>query len=155
MSSFNFWFFLAVCLICYFTFNSIEKLENLHAKTGESILRVETEITAIGKKLEIDKQEKLLDFKVKKNIQVFNGTSCVQCHNDRVLSLPINKISLEEAMLIVRNGNEVTKAKGMPTYLNRPTRDRYSITDPDLKVRLEQLYTTEFLEYSKKIIEGN
>ncbi|STP08614.1 Uncharacterised protein [Helicobacter cinaedi] len=41
----------------------------------------------------------------------------------------------------------------MPNYTARATRDKNSITDSELKVRLDALYTQELLQYAKDKIK--
>lgn len=97
------------------------------------------------RKQEIDYKTQQNVIKLETNRRVFENTDCLNCHNRPALALPIRKITLNEAMEIVRSGTEASLKGGMPLYNTKATRGASSITDADLKVRLEALYTSQFL----------
>lgn len=101
---------------------------------------------AVFKKINADDKERVSLLKLQKNLEVWNGTGCIECHNTIKLALPLRKQSVSEAIRIVREGTEASKKGGMPQYLSKNTRGRDSITDSELKVRFDLLYTKEFFE---------
>ncbi|ETD27321.1 hypothetical protein [Helicobacter canis] len=149
MKNWNIWFLVGILAVIYFGNSMIESINNAINKNTDTLMKLRAEAQAIGTQLQSDEKEKALFYKLQKNQDVWSGTGCAQCHSTLENSLPIRKISVSEAIQIVRNGNERTRAAGMPTYTARASRDKNSITDADLKVRLDALYTKEFLDYAE------
>lgn len=110
----------------------------------------QAEFKAIASKIGSDENEKLQYLKLQANQNVWRETACIQCHNTTALALPINKITINEAIDIVRKGTEKSLAGGMPTYSARNTRGRDSITDSELQMRFQHLYTKEFLSVANE-----
>lgn len=149
MKNWNLWFLAAILSILYFGNSMIQSIKEADKKVADQVMLLRAEAQAISTKLSTDEKEKAMFYKLQKNQDVWNGTGCAQCHNTIELSLPMRKISVSEAMQIVRQGNEKTLAAGMPTYTSRASRDKNSITDADLKVRLDALYVKDFLDYAE------
>ena len=150
MKNWNLWYLVAILSVLYFGNSMIEKVKEADKKVADQVMLLRAETQAISTKLSTDEKEKSMFYKLQKNQDVWNGTGCATCHNTIQMALPIRKISVSEAINIVRNGNETSIAGGMPTYAARATRDKNSITDADLKVRLDALYIKEFLDYTKE-----
>lgn len=110
----------------------------------------QAEFKAIATKIGSDEDEKIRYLKLQANQNVWRETACIQCHNTTELALPINKITINEAIAIVREGNERSLAGGMPKYSARNTRGRDSITDSELQMRFQHLYTKEFLSVANE-----
>ena len=149
MKNWNIWYLAGILAVIYFGYSMIESVNAAIEKNTDTLMKLRAEAQAIGTQLQSDEKEKALFYKLQKNQDVWAGTGCAQCHSTLETALPMRKISVSEAMQIVRNGNERTKAAGMPTYTARASRDRNSITDADLKVRLDSLYTKELLDFAK------
>ena len=149
MKNWNIWYLAGILAVLYFGNSIFENLKESVEKNTDTLMKLRAEAQAIGTQLQSDEKEKALFYKLQKNQDVWAGTGCAQCHSTLENSLPIRKISVSEATQIVRNGNERTRAAGMPTYTARASRDKNSITDADLKVRLDALYTKEFLDYAE------
>lgn len=149
MKNWNIWYLAGILSVLYFGNSIFENLKESVEKNTDTLMKLRAEAQAIGTQLQSDEKEKALFYKLQKNQDVWSGTGCAQCHSTLENSLPIRKISVSEAIQIVRNGNERTRAAGMPTYTARASRDKNSITDADLKVRLDALYTKEFIDYAE------
>lgn len=149
MKNWNIWFLAGILAVLYFGNSIFENLKESVEKNTDTLMKLRAEAQAIGTQLQADEKEKALFYKLQKNQDVWSGTGCAQCHSTLENALPLRKISVSEAIQIVRNGNERTRAAGMPTYTARASRDKNSITDADLKVRLDALYTKEFLDYAE------
>lgn len=149
MKNWNLWFLVGILAVIYFGNSMIESINAAINKNTDTLMKLRAEAQAIGTQLQSDEKEKALFYKLQKNQDVWSGTGCAQCHSTLDNALPLRKISVSEAIQIVRNGNERTRAAGMPTYTARASRDKNSITDADLKVRLDALYTKEFLDYAE------
>lgn len=149
MKNWNIWYLAGILAVIYFGNSMIESVNAAINKNTDTLIKLRAEAQAIGTQLQSDEKEKALFYKLQKNQDVWAGTGCAQCHSTLENALPLRKISVSEAIQIVRNGNERTKAAGMPTYTARASRDRNSITDADLKVRLDSLYTKELLDFAK------
>lgn len=147
MKNWNIYFLGAIILIIYFGSGLVDDIKQGQKVIKDEIFKSRADMAAIMTKLGADEKEKALFYKLQKNQDVWQGTGCAQCHTNLQLALPITKITITEAMQIVREGNERTKAGGMPTYSARGTRDRNSMTDADLKVRLDALYVKELLDF--------
>ena len=150
MKNWNIWYLAAILSVLYFGNSMIQGIKESDEKVADQVMHLRAEAQAISTKLSTDEKEKAMFYKLQKNQDVWNGTGCATCHNTIQMALPIRKISVSEAINIVRNGNKTSIAGGMPTYAARATRDRNSITDADLKVRLDALYIKEFLDYAKE-----
>lgn len=149
MKNWNIWYLAGILAVLYFGNSIFENIKESVEKNTDTLMKLRAEAQAIGTQLQSDEKEKVLFYKLQKNQDVWAGTGCAQCHNTLENALPLRKISVSEAIQIVRNGNERTRAAGMPTYTARASRDKNSITDADLKVRLDALYTKEFLDYAE------
>lgn len=149
MTNWNLWYLAGILAVLYFGNSIFENVKESVDKNTEILMRLRAEAKAIGSQLQSDEKEKALFYKLQKNQDVWAGTGCAQCHTTLDNALPIRKITVSEAIQIVRNGNERTLSAGMPTYTARASRDKNSITDADLKVRLDALYTKEFLDYAE------
>lgn len=149
MKNWNLWYLAGILAVLYFGSSMIEELKRVQEKTTDQLMKLRAEAEGIGRKLQTDEQEKTNFYKLQKNQDIWAGTGCAQCHNTLATALPIRKISIASAIEIVRNGTPETRAAGMPLYTPRATRDKNSITDADLKVRLDALYVKEFLDYAK------
>lgn len=147
MKNWNIFFFAAILLVIYFGKGMIDDITVGQKEVKDEMLKNRADMVAIINKIGADEKERMLFYKLQKNQDVWQGTGCAQCHTNLKNALPMSKISISEAMQIVREGNEKTKAAGMPLYSNRLTRDRNSISDADLKVRLDALYIKELLDY--------
>lgn len=149
MKNWNLWYLAGILAVLYFGNSIFENIKESVEKNTDTLMKLRAEAQAIGTQLQADEKEKALFYKLQKNQDVWAGTGCAQCHSTLENALPLRKISVSEAIQIVRNGNERTRAAGMPTYTARASRDKNSITDADLKVRLDALYTKEFLDYAE------
>lgn len=149
MKNWNIWYLAGILAVLYFGNSIFENLKESVEKNTDTLMKLRAEAQAIGTQLQSDEKEKALFYKLQKNQDVWSGTGCAQCHSTLDNALPLRKISVSEAIQIVRNGNERTRAAGMPTYTAKASRDKNSITDADLKVRLDALYTKEFLDYAE------
>lgn len=149
MKNWNIWYLAGIIAVIYFGMGMVDGIKLTIDKNTDVLMKLRAEAQAIGTQLQADEKEKSLFYKLQKNQDVWAGTGCVQCHATLENALPLRKISVSEAMQIVREGNEKTKLAGMPTYTARADRNRNSITDADLKVRLDALYTKEFLDHAK------
>lgn len=149
MKNWNLWYLAGILAVLYFGNSIFENIKESVEKNTDTLMKLRAEAQAIGTQLQADEKEKALFYKLQKNQDVWSGTGCAQCHSTLENALPLRKISVSEAIQIVRNGNERTRAAGMPTYTARASRDKNSITDADLKVRLDALYTKEFLDYAE------
>lgn len=127
--------------------SSISALKVLVARNQENLEKQGVELKAISDKLNVSEQERLYALKAKRNMQAFSDISCGKCHNQTDTLLPLRDISLNEAINIVRFGNERSIAGGMPHYksFNDGKSESY-ISDSGLKTRLEQIYTQELLK---------
>lgn len=149
MKNWNVFFLAAVLLVIYFGNGMISELVESQKSLKDELLKNRADMNSIITKIGADEKEKMLFYKLQKNQDVWAGTACGACHTSIQNALPITKISVSEAMQIVREGNEHTLAAGMPKFSARATRDRNSITDADLKVRLDALYIKELLDFAK------
>lgn len=149
MKNWNLWFLVAVLAIIYFGKGMVEDIVAQTARNKDELMALRGEVNAISKALNANEKDRITFYKLQKNIEVWQGTACLQCHGTIENALPISKITKAEAIEIVRNGTERSKAAGMPLYAARGTRDRNSITDSELKVRFDALYTKELLDYAK------
>lgn len=149
MKNWNIWYLAGILAVLYFGSGMFEKLKSAQEKTTDQLIKLRAEVAGIGVKLQSDEQEKANFYKLQKNQDIWEGTGCAQCHNTIATALPIHKISVARAIEIVRYGTPESRAAGMPIYTPRATRDKNSITDADLKVRLDALYVKEFLDYAK------
>lgn len=150
MKNWNIWFFAAIIAVIYFGNSMIDGIKTNQNKIEDKLLLFSAKADAISVRLDAKEKEVADFYKLQKNQDTWQGTGCVQCHNTLSMSLPINKITIAEAIDVVRNGTEASRAGGMPQYSSRGTRDRHSITDSELKVRLDALYTKELLQYAKE-----
>lgn len=146
MKNWNIWFFLAIIAVLYYNNIQTDKLVSNYESVKSISLESIALSRAIGDKIQYDKKQESLYYKLEKNRKVLDGTGCVNCHARPELALPLHRISVSDAMAIVRKGNERSIAGGMPFYSDRATRDRNSITDADLRVRLDILYSREMIE---------
>ena len=149
MKNWNLLFFLSVCAILYFGNGEVKDIIASMSKNKDEITLMRGELKAISQALNASEKDKMTFYKLQKNNEVWQGTACASCHNTIEMALPINKRSVAEAIEIVRNGTQRSREGGMPLYTPRATRDRNSITDSELKVRFDALYTKELLEYAK------
>lgn len=149
MKNWNLWFLVAILAVLYIGDKFVQDLKVGQSKVADKVSENQAILQTLSQQMSINETERLSFYKLQKNQDVWAGTGCAQCHNTLKTSLPINRISVAEAMEIVREGTERTKALGMPTYTSRGTRDRNSITDADLKVRLDALYIKEFLDVAE------
>lgn len=149
MKNWNLWFLVAILAVLYIGDKFVQDLKVGQSKIADKVSENQAILQTLSQQMSINETERLSFYKLQKNQDVWAGTGCAQCHNTLKTSLPINRISVAEAMEIVREGTERTKALGMPTYASRGTRDRNSITDADLKVRLDALYIKEFLDVAE------
>lgn len=149
MKNWNLWFLAAIFAVLYVGDRFVEELKINQIKLADKMTENQATLQTLSQQMNINEAERLNFYKLQKNQDVWAGTGCLQCHNSLKTALPINRISVAEAMEIVREGTERTKNLGMPTYVARGTRDRNSITDADLKVRLDALYVKEFLDYAE------
>lgn len=116
----------------------------------EQIKEINTSNIAIAKRLDVRDIDRLYELKLAKNLEVLGDISCGECHNASDTALPISKITLNEAIAIVRFGNEKTLKGGMPTYKSFNNGKDPFIADSGLKRRLEVLYTDDFLKTAKQ-----
>lgn len=149
MKNWNIWFFLGLVLTLYLGSKMVDDLRAGQKRIEDKLLRFSAKAESITTRLNASQKESADFYKLQKNQDVWEGTACANCHNTLETALPIYKRTIPEAIEIVRFGNDKTKAGGMPTYSSRATRDRNSITDSELKVRLDALYTQELLQYAK------
>ncbi|WP_158654681.1 hypothetical protein [Helicobacter equorum] len=106
--------------------------------------------TTIAKRLDVRDSDRLFELKLAKNTEVLGDISCGQCHNASDTALPISKISVNEAISIVRFGNEKSIQGGMPIYKSFNNGKDPFISDSGLKKRLEVLYTDELLKTTSR-----
>ncbi len=153
MKNWNLWYFVGLLLILYVGNGMVDELKSGQKRLEDKMLQFQAKAEAITTRLNANEKESADFYKLQKNQDVWQGTACINCHNTLATALPIYKRTIPEAIEIVRNGNENSKAGGMPTYTSRATRDKNSITDSELKVRLDALYTQELLQYAKDKIK--
>lgn len=141
----TFWIILIVVSLNIYAIYSIKEVEKELNSLINVAINNSSEFKAISTKINVDETDKINFLKLQKNLEVWKETACIQCHNTQELALPINKITMTEAISIVRNGNDRTRAGGMPTFNSRNTRGKGSITDSELQTRFQHLYTKDFL----------
>ena len=144
---------LVACILCailfYFIQSSIsEEIKEIKA-IKQDISYIKVEQKALNGRLDVKELDKLNELKIAKNEEVLGDISCGSCHNSSDTALPIYKISMQEAISIVRFGNERTKAAGMPIYKSFNNGKDNFIADSGLKNRLGALYTDELLKTAK------
>ncbi|TLD97677.1 hypothetical protein LS71_002750 [Helicobacter jaachi] len=149
MKSWLMYAFFALAL--YFFYNMFERTNHKIEKTQDELRQIMANTSVIIEKVNADSKEASMLYKMQKNNDVWQGTACAYCHNSIETALPIYKRSVSEAILIVRLGTPHTQNKGMPLFSPRATRDKNSITDSELKVRLDSLYTKELLDSAKEL----
>ncbi|RDU51765.1 hypothetical protein CQA49_09225 [Helicobacter sp. MIT 00-7814] len=138
--------FAIICIFFFYSINkSMDYLFKLQAEQKDIMLSDRATIKAVAKQLAIKEQAQLESLKLEKNLEVFGDISCGKCHNSSELALPLRNIELNEAIKIVRFGNERSIAGGMPQYKSINNGKDAWISDSGLKGRLEALYTKEFL----------
>lgn len=150
MKNWNIWFFFGLVLLLYLGSRMVEDLRFGQKRIEDKLLSFSARLESVATAMNASQKESADFYKLQKNQDVWEGTACINCHNTLNTALPIYKRTIPEAINIVRNGTQETKAGGMPTYSSRPTRDSNSITDSELKVRFDALYTQEFLQYAKE-----
>lgn len=129
--------------------NDLDKIEQNHNKYKEILGAQSIELRLIGDKLAVRDKERLLEKKINKNVEVFEGTTCLKCHNQSDTALPIRNIEISEAIEIVRNGTERSQAGQMPRYKSyNDGKSDFYITDSGLKSRFKELYVDEFLQHA-------
>lgn len=113
-------------LLLFLHFQHIEKYFKEIQKTIEANSIV---LMKIADEKGANSNEKKLA-KLNLNIESFQGLDCARCHitNENLL-LPLNRISMEEYINIVRNGILKDNKQIMPSY------DTQTITDNTLKVQ--------------------
>lgn len=116
----------------------------------EQIKEINTSNIAIAKRLDVRDIDRLYELKLAKNLEVLGDISCGECHNASDTALSISKITLNEAIAIVRFGNAKTLQGGMPIYKSFNNGKDPFIADSGLKRRLEVLYTDDFLKTAKQ-----
>lgn len=144
-------FLIAICALLFYFIQS-----DISAQ-GKDIAMIKTEISyikvdqkALSNRLDVKELDRLYELKLSKNAEVLGDISCGQCHNSSDTALPIRKISMAEAISIVRFGSERSKAGGMPIYKSFNNGKDAFISDSGLKNRLESLYTDELLKTAAK-----
>ena len=135
---------LSFILIIYCTYN----LNLLQIENKERINIVDGRLAAIMNKLNIAEKDRILFSKLEKNQEVWKGTPCIECHITTKTALPIYKRTAEQALNIIRNGSLNTESKGMPVYKYINNKD---LSDLQLLQKLNELYTTENLQYAKDL----
>lgn len=125
---------MVILLILYFGNIMVDNLIQEKAILEDKILRYGAKIENIALKLNIIEKENIDFYKVQKNKDVFKNTSCLECHSSIDTALPIFKISIDEAIDIVRMAMS-------------------SFSTDGLRKRLNLLYTDELLEYAKELNE--
>lgn len=143
---------IGIAVVVFLLYQNIESDKERNKEIRDIFQQIKSDISAIGQKIKIDEKEKVLSYKLQKNIELWQGTLCVQCHNTSQMALPITKLTSYEAIDVVRKGNPRSIAGGMPKFNPRPTRngDDLAISDNDLLIRFNILYTDEFLQYARE-----
>lgn len=137
---------VCLLLVFYFSFKDIQEKVTL---VKEQIKDINSTNTAIAKRLDVRDFDRLFELKLAKNAEVLGDISCGECHNASDTALPISKMSVNEAISIVRFGNEKSIQGGMPIYKSFNNGKDPFISDSGLKKRLESLYTDELLKTAK------
>lgn len=140
------WLIILAIGMNIYALNNLKNLDTEIIKSYNLMLENAARIESIFAKISADEDVKFKFLKLQKNLNVWQGTSCINCHNTAELALPITKISIIEAINIVRHGNTRTIAQGMPIYHARPTKGGENISDNELQTKLQSLYTKEFLD---------
>ena len=141
----NAFFLIFLALVSIFFYRSIDSVRGDLRGIFEKQNEIYASVNAIFTKINADENERLSALKLQRNLEVWQGTGCIECHNTLALALPMRKQTISEAINIVRVGTNKSLEGGMPLYNARNTRGRDSITDSELRVRFELLYTKEFL----------
>lgn len=151
MKNFNLLTFLGIiiALVFFYQKDSVE-VERV-STIKDLIFEIKADIEGISTKIGIDERDKALAYKLQKNIEVWQGTTCIQCHNTLEMALPIHKINMQQAINIVRNGNKRSIAGSMPQYFSRSMRNKQYITEISLVEKLNVLITPNLLKYAKEI----
>lgn len=137
---------IAILGVLYLIFSDIVELKNSINVIKEQAKEINAAQSSLNKRLDVREIDKLYELKLAKNLEVLGDISCGECHNASDMALPIRKITLNEAIAIVRFGNERTNKLGMPTYKSYNNGKDPFIADSGLKKRLEILYTDELLK---------
>lgn len=141
---------VCLLLVFYFSFKDITKdIQEKVTLVKEQIKDINSTNTAIAKRLDVRDFDRLFELKLAKNAEVLGDISCGECHNASDTALPISKMSVNEAISIVRFGNEKSIQGGMPIYKSFNNGKDPFISDSGLKKRLESLYTDELLKTAK------
>ena len=140
---------IVVFIVCigffYFIKSDVAEVKQDIITINNAIGYVKIEQSAISKRLDVRELDKLYELKLSKNAEVLGDISCGKCHNSSDTALPIRKISVSEAINIVRFGSEKSQAGGMPIYKSFNNGKDAFISDSGLKQRLENLYTDDLL----------
>lgn len=140
-------FLLALCAVVFWFIKSdIDELLSRFKYTNMQVETIKAYQQALNTRLDVKELDTLYELKLLRNKEMLGDTSCGECHNSSDTALPIRKISLNEAINVVRFGNERSTAMGMPIYKSFNNGKDPFITDSGLKTRLEQLYTDELLK---------
>lgn len=141
---------VCLLLVFYFSFKDITKdIQEKVTLVKEQIKDINSTNIAIAKRLDVRDFDRLFELKLAKNAEVLGDISCGECHNASDTALPISKMSVNEAISIVRFGNEKSIQGGMPIYKSFNNGKDPFISDSGLKKRLESLYTDELLKTAK------
>lgn len=144
-------FLLGICAILfYFIQSDVSALEKRASGFESNLQVIAIEQKALGSRLDVREIDRLYELKLAKNQEMLGDISCGECHISSDTALPIRKISMSEAISIVRFGSEKSKAGGMPLYKSFNNGKDAFITDSGLKNRLEKLYTDELLKTAVK-----
>lgn len=138
--NFNFWIFAGILVFVYVMNLRYQDINRRFANVEYALMIADADLKALFDVSQASQLESERYLRIEKNRRVWQGTGCAKCHVSSDLALPINNISVSDAMYIVRNGTQKSKAGGMPIYSSNVSRDSNSISDADLRVRLEILY---------------
>lgn len=127
--------------------NVSKKLDSITDRIRENSAALEV----AKNKFEIREKEISIEKRNKLNQEVWSETGCLRCHNYEQNQLPIYNRNIDDAIKIVRVGTPHTISEGMPTYSKTNSRNSTSITDTELRFRLQNLYTPEFIKLAKDL----
>lgn len=148
----NLWIAIIIIIASlYLTYSDNKRLDKKIDIITER-MKENTAILEISKnRFEIKEKEILLEKRNRLNQEVWSETGCIRCHNIDKNQLPVYNRSVDEAIRIVRYGTPHTVNEGMPLYSKSNARNSTSITDTELKFRLQNLYIPEYMKLAKEL----
>lgn len=120
-NKFLLWAIVIAIIYSLYSNNNEKKESGLNIKIGASNLEeINSNLQIINDRLNIldnDLNTSMRETsKYQLNLAVLDNTPCFDCHIDRKLLLPMRNISKQEFLEVLRQGNSVTRSKGMPKF---------------------------------------